>query len=210
MLSQRFVFTSWKLVFFVTGFCSIYAGGIRADEWSPPNWFPNVAVAKMTGEGNLQLLVPLREVECTEHSQAYTFAVPCTEMVDGVAKQSTRNETLKRQVKVRTCKDSFKTVRTQISCGAVELTNVRGDLIPPDQLMNLLFKPCYIVLGGSGPLPSFISNMLRKDVLVLSQDKLDPEYATLPATEGLLKKWDANRIDAAPRRSPTQFRGGHS
>lgn len=167
---------------------AIAADEPSSPEWTPPANFPSVAVAKIDGNGDLQLLIPTREYELVSKTEEYTVNVPYLETVDGVEKQLMRQESRTRDVSVQICGNTYKMVRTSIPSQSIELTDILGKSVPQDQLKQVLLRATYIVLGSSAPSP-FVINMLRKDALFLSIDKIDPEYHKLPAVQGLPKKW---------------------
>lgn len=157
-------------------------------EWSPPTYFPNVAVAKIAADGDLQLLIPVLDCEVVTKTRVYTVSVPYSETVGGVEKQLTRQESRQQQYQVTICGTTFKMVRTSIPSQSIELTDTLGNSLPLDQVKHRLSQATYIVLGSSTPTP-FVAKMLRKDALFLSMDKVDPNFRLLPPVQGLQAKW---------------------
>lgn len=188
----------------VPSFLFIFAAGllgfafpVEADEWSPPPTFPNVAVAKVDENGDMQLLIPVREFEIVDYPQSYMIQVPVTETVDGVEKQSYRTETLERLVKVHICKNTFKMVRMSVPGDSVEATDTSGFPLTPDILKQRLSQAGFIVLCGAEP-ATFISGMLREDALLLSFKNVDPDFNSFPAVMGLQKKWTRTETTLTP------------
>lgn len=132
------------------------------------------------------------EFDTVTTTQTYTIAVPYTETIDGVQKQLARQETRTRETPERVYKDTFKMVRTSVPSQSIELTDILGTPVPQDEVRQRLSQTTNIVLGSSAPSP-FVINLLRKDALFLSIDKVDPNYHELPAVQGLSEKWTRPR-----------------